>query len=1158
MRRIEVNYARLDELERRFQSEVHKRSPLILAEILVSPQEVEELGQLIGSVLQYGRRLRLRVDYPLCTSLFLVWCTVYNYKEGNLWEPIFAQLGLEGDNKRRRYLGKVFLAALSHFGLLVTPPDFGKRYMSPILMHGYISDYYAPRFLNYLNAIYTSYLQYNVEDQALEGMWSDLFDLNEEHLQIQDQIDKLMQEEQLLHKEAKELLSPVQLEEDPRPIIDQLKNEMEKAQQEIDSYQRRLVAVREEIQELEVLYGEFSELGTALAAIDEYAAQAEGEPQLRVGDLGAQVGAAFDGRLAALRTIEREIERSLRTSQNRHAVTRDRRVNLMTAIVTLGKGKMSEGYSILDEYLEIKAKIESLAKQRQQRERLLSYDQELGSTSVRQILTASLTTLAQVNQQVFRDFIASSLRMLDSISRGKGLPQDHRMTAPMQRWFAALGEQEHHRKREQLGARPRISADARHQAEPGRVGRRVPRIDRIRLRPPSLVFDGGRRELLLVLPEQQLLVPPKAVPEIECAVDYESGIENVRMQWQIQNNHLYLQALEIPIARRDLRGLRLRWFNLSEYWSIELDEVMVFNAKGELQEDRQLNNGYYYVLADTEWRVDIGTIVDSYPCRVPNYVVYELQLAEAQVRFFSADGKERLLSASRYSGIKLENVWYTPGVTYDGMPVGKGLKKGSLLPYLAVSRTLLESGEPDLTLELYHNGARLHHQEMKKAVERFGRELTPLAAALDLERLIPAGGRSDFETITVEVKDSRGDMVFTAGLCVARKMYIRHDDGEIRISLPATYSLQHPKARREGKQYCIPTDDRQEEVRVFFPRIGWKNFSIEVPGGHTQLFTQGGQNIEAPLAILPSQSHLLENLWVRFTAASRLVRRVRVADSNGRLDLGFNLRRNQVDIPLQAFADLFRDTAERAAILLEWEGELGSSGTATLVDVFPRITVQDVEVYTSEQEDEYILELRLTTEFPDVTALRFRLRDAESQRVLFDRRVRSIPDHFYVRRNELLGFNVQAELYYTEEITSVFGTEAREQNCWSKTFTLPNRKALLQRARKKGIILKSFKYGGRSYQLPKTYPIVGISLSEQNFEGEELLRGYIQLESGFQEVFFYLDREGKLIPFLEDSDGDGATYDLREERILWELSRSKDVIGPLDDFEFAFLGEDES
>ena len=102
---------------------------------------------------------------------------------------------------------------------------------------------------------------------------------------------------------------------------------------------------------------------------------------------------------------------------------------------------------------------------------------------------------------------------------------------------------------------------------------------------------------------------------------------------------------------------------------------------------------------------------------------------------------------------------------------------------------------------------------------------------------------------------------------------------------------------------------------------------------------------------------------MRFTAASRLVRRVRVADSNGRLDLGFNLRRNQVDIPLQAFADLFRDTAERAAILLDWEGELGSSGTATLVDVFPRITVQDVEVYTSEQEDEYILELRLTTEF---------------------------------------------------------------------------------------------------------------------------------------------------------------------------------------------------
>ena len=118
----------------------------------------------------------------------------------------------------------------------------------------------------------------------------------------------------------------------------------------------------------------------------------------------------------------------------------------------------------------------------------------------------------------------------------------------------------------------------------------------------------------------------------------------------------------IPIARRDLRGLRLRWFNLSEYWSIEPDEVMVFNAKGELQEDRQLNNGYYYVLADTEWRVDIGTIVDSYPCRVPNYVVYELQLAEAQVRFFSPMVKNACFLPADIAASNWKNVWYTPGL----------------------------------------------------------------------------------------------------------------------------------------------------------------------------------------------------------------------------------------------------------------------------------------------------------------------------------------------------------------------------------------------------------------------------------------------------------------------------------------------------------------
>ena len=88
-----------------------------------------------------------------------------------------------------------------------------------------------------------------------------------------------------------------------------------------------------------------------------------------------------------------------------------------------------------------------------------------------------------------------------------------------------------------------------------------------------------------------------------------------------------------------------------------------------------------------------------------------------------------------------------------------------------------------------------------------------------------------------------------------------------------------------------------------------------------------------------------------------------------------------------------------------------------------------------------------------------------------------------------------------EHITrsQAFSEPKPEENCWSKTFTLLNRKALLQRARKKGL---SSRASSTADALNcKNLSIVGISLSEQNFEGKELLRGIFSWKVGFK-VFF--------------------------------------------------------
>lgn len=1154
MKLSKADYTQLEELEQRFREEIQVRSPQILADIPVSRAEVEELGGLIGNLLRHRNFHELRVDYPLCTSLFLVWCTVYHYREGNLWEPIFARLNVQGGARQRKFLGDLFLATLSHHRLQLAPADHGKRYMTPLLMHGYISDYYANRLLDYLNAIYTSYLQYDVTDQALDGLWSDLFNLSEEQSKISDTINELVAEEQRLRQAVAGLQVPDHLKKNTRQTIEELQTEMQKEMESIADYEEHLVHVGAQIQELEALFLEFRECETALVALDELV-MVDGVGAVEgIGELSSQVASVFIEQLAKLRESEKDLFRGLKSSQNRYAITKDKRVSLMTEVVKLGQGSMVVGYSILEEYQELKARLDRVIKQRKQRESLLSYDQELGNTSARQILTASLTTLGLVNPALFQEFIKTTLRMLDQICAGRSIRQEHRMTEPIQKWYSAQERRAQIRRTEESSqALPRRES-ASDQASSRRT-RSALRVSRIRLKSPSLVFDEDKRQLILVIPEQNLRMPVSSTstPQIDYAVDYGDREECLTVDWQVHNNQLFLSALDVPVISPSLRGLRFRWFNLFEDWPLELHEVMVFNENGQLQSKKQLSNGFYHIIAHSGWQTDCDFLVDCYPCNVPDYLVYEVQLVESRIQFFSPSGEEIVVSTSRYSGISLQEVRYIPGFTQAGIPVAKGS------PRLVINKALLETDEPRMVLEFHHNGGLLHKQNFRQIVEQFGEELTPQTMYLDLERLAPVcRRRPNWETFAVQVKDFQGNIVFEHALCMVRRLSISHGAGEVQVEVPKRSILHHPKAEREGRTYLIPADGAPEVgVRVFFPRTGWKDFAIEVPGGITELISPDGEVMAGPLAILPSQSQLLEDLTVKFRAHSELVRRVRVTDSEEHLSLAFNLSRGSVEIPLRYFADLCAGLEKESTIALEWEGELGSRGIVPLVDVFPRIDVDEVEIFESEQVDEYILELSFVTEFPVLKALRFRLRPEDSEQVLFDRRIRSNPDHFYLQKSELKSLTLQAEIYYIEEVTSVFGTETLEQVCWSGNLQLSNRKALLQRAISEGIMLKTFKYDGRCYPLPRAYPIVGISISAQHFEGEELLRGHVQLENGFQEVFFYLDTEKRIIPYLRDADYDGVQYDPSEGRLFWEMHSGADIMGPLDDVEFVFMGEDE-
>ena len=169
-------FDRLQIFENNFINEINNRNIYLLGDILVSQETIDEIAELLHCVLSMNREHTIRDKYPLTTSVFLVWCSIYDYKEGSFWKPIFTKLNIEFSNKLTEFLGEVFLQTMRKYGLQqLLKVEGAKKYMTPILMHGYISEYYSPKLLDYLNAIYTSYLKCDVSDQAMDSLWTEVF-----------------------------------------------------------------------------------------------------------------------------------------------------------------------------------------------------------------------------------------------------------------------------------------------------------------------------------------------------------------------------------------------------------------------------------------------------------------------------------------------------------------------------------------------------------------------------------------------------------------------------------------------------------------------------------------------------------------------------------------------------------------------------------------------------------------------------------------------------------------------------------------------------------------------------------------------------------------------------------------------------------------------
>ena len=70
---------------------------------------------------------------------------------------------------------KTYLKVLNDNELMQIKEGTGKKYLSPILMHTYISNHYAYDLFDYLNKIYDVVLEEDTSEEAIDNIWDDIF-----------------------------------------------------------------------------------------------------------------------------------------------------------------------------------------------------------------------------------------------------------------------------------------------------------------------------------------------------------------------------------------------------------------------------------------------------------------------------------------------------------------------------------------------------------------------------------------------------------------------------------------------------------------------------------------------------------------------------------------------------------------------------------------------------------------------------------------------------------------------------------------------------------------------------------------------------------------------------------------------------------------------
>jgi len=1145
-----VKIDRLQELESYFITQIREQKIHLLGDLVVAKNQLDELASLVHYMFLVKLHAAIKEKYSLSTSIFLVWCSIYDYKEGTFWDPIFFRLKITYNLKIAEFLGETFLATLKRYGLQqISTPEKTKKYMTPILMHGYIGDQYTGKLLDYLNAVYTSYLKYDVSEQALERLWSDIFILEHEQISIKGDIEALEEKEQNLKADFQRYEVPANLRDMSRTILMEHENNAYQLIERIQDIHQKLREIDQELQRYQKVEKELVEYQRAIEEIQQIGPSSwlEDVPEQLI-QLQQEFVELIKQKLDYFQKQNNELTKEENHYQSQSHIESEKVKEIKTNILTLGKGREDEGWSLLYDLQENKIALNHAQTQLTQKRSLVQMEEQFKNTSLKQILTTSLTHLAIENQPCFRLFIKSTLKMIDGVLRKQQVDETHRMHQPICQWLNQVGkEKKELTERESPTNRPLKNSQVRSQK-----ANRVWRLVRPKLRQPSLVYDSTGRNLSIFIPEQEFLVPKDFQEKPSFYLGYPDGQEKIDVLSIIERNTMVTQERQISITRPEVEVLAFRWLNISEYWPISLEPVMVFNEKKQLMTNSRLPNGFYFILAQINWRTDSLHIIDQYVGGPEGYQVYEAYLEESKITFWteSPNNCDITLQSSQFSGIVLKGVEPIPGLFVEEMPVCYGAA-----PIMTIGDQI---DIQELIFSLFYQGELLLQRPMRDILDQYGQKISAYATELELQKIMDQKYPPHVEKVQISITDNQGQEVFGRSFCQVRGVSFSFRTSEIIVKIPTGARLKYPAARQEGTTYYIAVEDQPwSEVEIYFNRIGWKRFQIETPVVEYHLANTDGQNLDLPFCMLSSEATNLKQTSVHWSTNSSLPEKVILFDEDEELVSTFNLKNGRASAQLKSFYDILQDLSGSKKIYFRWEGKTRSSPNYLLSELFDKVEVVESAIFQTERDSDNLFEINIKLNFCYKGQLMIRVYESRvPAKVLIDQGITDHTFYLYVNKEDAEASLLSFELYYLERVESIFGTEEKEVICWTREEERILKKAVIKEVIKRGLVIEAFSYNQERYLLKDLYFIEQITIEPKHFEEEELFKGIINNHTILTEVYFYLDIKTQKLPFLIDTDYDGVQYHPATGELFWEYRSDREIMAPLDDLEYRIKEED--